>query len=267
MGTMAGGRIVGIVLGVLISIMGIALYPNYAQGFDELYRIYVPTCTVGGNSTLIVHAPKAIAADAINGPTTAVAAGEIFELQESAGKCSIPGFLTGTQNTASITGLAREDGSSISAKQDAADNVAMSVSGGTWKEPAEVLSKFGGINKLLTSIGPMLVLVGFATTGILVSRNYSGSIGSVLTTQVIGLIAALMGINMLPVVVDFIQASAGATDDELSATQQFGGILDLLWSLLPLLGNLTVISMVVWSGYSLAQGKGGDSKEGQAQIM
>ena len=263
MGSMAGGRIVGIVLGVLISIMGIALYPNYAQGFDELYRIYVPACAVSGNSTLIVHAPKAITSPAVD-------AGAVYTLQKESGAgtgCAVSGLNSGAADTAAVNGLYREDGSSVPAKNSGDITTLVLIDGGKWTEPAAVLNKFGGINKLLTSIGPMLVLVGFATTGILVSRNYSGSIGSVLTTQVIGLIAALMAINMLPVVVDFIQASASSTDNELSATQQFGGILDLLWSLLPLLGNLTVISMVVWSGYSLAQGKGGGSKEGQAQIM
>ena len=231
-----GTKIVGVVIGVLVVVFGIALFPNYAKGFDQLYRIYTPHCEVAGNTTLKLHKTDGTVLDVTGG---------------AANVCA-------TTLTAS-TDYVTEDGQSVAI-------LANNITGGVWTTPPGVLTKFGGINKLLTSIGPMLVLVGFATTGLMVSRTYSGSIGSILTTEVIGLVIALVAINMVPVVVEFVEQSASATDDELTSTQQFGGITDLLWSLLPLLLTLTVIGMVVYSGHSMARGRKGGSSQ-QATMM
>ena len=53
---MGANRISGMVIGLVLALVGLALYPVYAGATDTLYRQFTARCTLaGGDTTLRVH--------------------------------------------------------------------------------------------------------------------------------------------------------------------------------------------------------------------
>ena len=235
---MGGMNMGGMILGFIIGIVGLALFPVYADASDTLYREFVPRCQLADQSTTLVLT----VADPTGIPGGV--AGTHMRLVATGTTCT--GVLTGS--TAAGTMLTESDNAIPVAW---ATGGIITVTGGTWVSPARVVTRFGAINQLLASILPLMIALSFLSTGFLAGRrmgqgmNLQDSIGK----EIMLLVLAIVAIFLLPSLIDFLSAAGAVTDGSLTVTSRFGSIIDLVLGVVPLLFVIAVMGIGLKSGY------------------
>ena len=287
MGKDIGGKIRGAVFALVAGIVILYLVPINFAAADSLNRQFYPHCAIGSESVRNVHVTKV---DAIGSATAATnIVGKVVSLKKGAsGKCSlqaIPGVLTsagtkagddatvnlrtdsGVDFNLEIKGAASSTQTATTAVDDLASTStgytdASAFTGAVWATPGEVMSRFQGINRLVTSILPVLITVGlFAVVGFGAAKMWrGGDMGSSIGVEVGIVIVVVVVMNLAPSMFDGIIEGATANAGQYGVTSQFSGITDLLFGLLPLLLVLSLIGLLAWrgySGYKSFQGGGG----------
>ena len=246
-------QIQGIIVGLVIALIGFALFGTYAAASDAIYRVFTSHCANGDQTTLKMVAQTAgggyVAGERVS--VTANGAGcQISDPAATAADGSVT-FKTENEETVTVT--------------VAAAGTPKSTLGTDWKwtAPAGVLNRFASINRLMAQLMPLLIAVGFLSVGYMVARNYSGgSISTVVTGEVMGLIVVVVSAFLLPVLVDFVVTAGETTDGRLTVTGRFSTIINLLLSAVPLVYNLSVIGLTVKSGIRGIQGGGAPAMAG-----
>ena len=262
-----------------------------AAGSDTLYREFVQRCENSGGETTIKATVTAVSGTentaGITGITvTSPDVGEVLIIGQGSNvgdTCTIPiaGSYTGTATaagTASLTAnLKTENGTSIgvtrsetvaSGATGAIASADTEVTGYTQVSPHAALVEFGSINKLVLSLLPLVIVVGFmGTSFVSLYRNRNsggGGIANAIKVEVGTLIVALIAIFVSPIALDFIgSASQVVTGETLNNTLTFGDIMELLFGFMPVGITLGIIALIGWRGYqSYKDMRGGSSGGG-----
>ena len=231
---MGGMQIQSLIAGVVVFVISLVLFEPLARGADTLYREFVPHCEISGESFLKV---KTDATPPVQSTVTST---------------SCP---TGTGNSTAGTYIT---------ESKTEYTITTTGFGGVWTTPAKTLTKFGGINKLVLSLLPLVVVVGFMSTSFMsLYSNRSGgqSVGNTIKAEVGALVIALIAIFVSPIALDYIATSSVViSDGQLSSTKEFGLIMELLFGFMPVGLTLGIIALVGWRGqkaYSGMKGGGG----------
>ena len=231
---MGGMQIQSLIAGVVVFVISLVLFEPLARGADTLYREFVPHCELGGESFLkvkLVASPNTISTVTSTACATAVSSGVAYTTESN----------TPVSGTAAAAGF-----------------------GGDWITPAETLTKFGGINRLVLSLLPLVVVVGFMSTSFMslyANRSSGQSVGNTIKAEVGALVIALIAIFVSPIALDYIATSSVViSDGQLTSTKEFGLIMELLFGFMPVGLTLGIIALVGWRGtkaYSGMKGGGG----------
>ena len=234
-----GMSITGIVIGFIIGMVGLVLWAPQSQATDTMYRQFVGHGNVGEQTMLVLHDES----------------GSNYSLTEATDKTC-----TFAQPTPAVTSLFDEDGNTVSVSGDA--GTAGAVTGCEWVPVPDVLKKFATINKLMASILPLMVVIGFMSVGFLTARRYTGgSITQMVSGEVMGLIIVIVAIYLMPILIQFITEAAVMNDGRLQSQTKFGTIIGLVFSLLPLTFVLGIMGVTMSSGYKAVRSFGGGTGE------
>ena len=299
---MGGMQIQSLIAGVVVFVISLVLFEPLARGADTLYREFITHCeSAAGDSTVRVKVTET-SGDVIDHVGTGVnaivdplrlvtnikpAPGTLLTLTTGATSCTIPvtadvadGHVASSPTGASTSGakaevyitMETEGGTTITAHATEVvavggrklNQASTSIAGYTTVTPAETLTKFGGINKLVLSLLPLVVVVGFMSTSFMslyANRSGGQSVGNTIKAEVGALVIALIAIFISPIALDYIATSSVVVSDgQLTSTKEFGLIMELLFGFMPVGLTLGIIALVGWRGtkaYSGMKGGGG----------
>ena len=194
----------------------------------------------------------------------------MFALSANGDACQLTGLTAGT---AAATGFKTENGQTFSVTPASATATAADLpTGWEWTKPAGTLTQFGSINKLVLSLLPLVIVVGFMATSFinLYSNRSSGGMGiaNAIKGEVGALVIALIAIFVSPIGLDYIASSSQVVSDgTVTITNQFASIMSLLFGFMPVGMTLGIIGLIGWRGYSayrgLRSGKGAGKAAGK----
>ena len=286
MGKDIGGKIRGAVFALVAGIVILYLVPINFAAADSLNRQFYPHCAIGSESVRNVHVTKVNKPSAETATLVSTIVGTVVSLTPEDGKCQLPAIqiyvgeagnaATGTVELRTDSGVdftvpTPTSASTVKTSTAVVDDLSAAAAGASaaaafpnavWALPGEVMSRFQGINRLVTSILPVLVTVGlFAVVGFGAAKMWrGGDMGSSIGVEVGIVIVVVVVMNLAPSMFDGIIEGATANAGQYGVTSQFSGITDLLFGLLPLLVVLSLIGLLAWrgySGYKSFQGGGG----------
>lgn len=250
-------NISGMISGFIVALFGLVLFPVYTGFTDDL------------NSSLQAHCTSSAAEEfrqvTSSNPQTAVTKPTAYSLSKSAtAGPTIGGAATlacDISRTAAAGTVYTPDGTGITL--GGADTT-LPTATYYWVDQPPVLSRFSAINTLVTSVMPLLLAVGFLSVGFLTgARGMSGGgISSAMGKEVVILITAVVGIALMPVLVDFLTTAGAAVDGRYQVTVRFGLITDLALSIIPTLATLGIAALTLKTtqkGYQTYKGRGEDS--------
>ena len=255
---MSGHAIQSIVAGIVIFVVSLVLFEPMTTGADKLYREFVPHCAKGDDSTLKVSATAA---------TVHATKDQVFSVSKkgTTTTCEITGLTAGA---VAATAFHSEDGTGLSLTP--ASETATTVDLGSdwaWTIPADTLTQFGSINKLVLSLLPLVIVVGFMATSFinLYTNRSSGGMGiaNAIKSEVGTLVIALIAIFVSPIGLDYIASSSQVVSGgSVTITNQFASIMSLLFGFMPVGMTLGIIGLIGWRGYSAYKGLGGGKAAG-----
>ena len=230
---MGGMQVQSIVAGIVVFVVSLALFQPMASGSDTLYREFVPRCEFNGETFIKLNNGK----------------GEIAIVTQKSGLHSVR--LLPPTRLPTVLGWTRVEPHDF---QRALSGCAAQVIAGSWVTPHAALVEFGSINKLVLSLLPLVIVVGFmGTSFVSLYRNRNaggGGIANAIKTEVGTLIVALIAIFVSPIALDFIgSASEVVTGETLNNTLTFGDIMELLFGFMPVGITLGIIALIGWRGY------------------
>ena len=230
------GNIQGMVVGFVIALVGIVLYGEYAGAADGLYREFVDSCEVGGQTVL----KGTVETVGVTGSLTTV--GTVLNATKDGDGCQFALTVAAGDSVVRIIG---ENGQALGTTVDG--TTGLSITGGVWSPVPEQLERFASLNRLMAEIIPLLVVVGFVSTAYLVTGRInqgSESIGNAIKNEIGALVLSLVGIYLLPVFTDFVVDAASTNDGGLTVTGRFGSLGDLIFSILPLLLTVGIATLM-----------------------
>ena len=125
------------------------------------------------------------------------------------------------------------------------------IPGGTWTTPSKNMKRFIGVNRLITSVLPLLIYVSYLTVvGFGSMRLATGGLDKMIVLEIIGLIVMLVGVRLAEPMFDAIETAAEANDGRYGVTAQFQGVSDILLGVFPILVVLSLFTIVAVSGFS-----------------
>ena len=241
---MGGSQIQAVIAGIIVLVVSLVLFSPMAKGADVLYREFIAHCEINKDSFLKLS-------DGKGGTVLTTIAG-------TAPLCAYPADTSITAGTA----LVDEDGTT---RVGISTQAQTDIAGSVWVPPNENLNQFASINRLVLSLLPLVIVVGFMSTSfmsIYQNRNSAaGGIAAALKAEITVLIVALIAIFVSPIALDYIGSSAEVVSGgTLSNTSQFGEIMELLFGFMPVGLVLGIIGMIGWrakSSYGNMRGQGG----------
>lgn len=254
---MGGHQVQSIVAGVVIFVVALALFEPMAVGSDNLYREFIPRCESSDDTTVRMEYVGTTVGSAL-------VKGDHYSVTKSGTACVVTAAV-GTDILAS-TGynFETEDGLLVTGTSSAtAATAAIPLpTSWQWMTPTATLVRFGAINKLVLSLLPLVIVVGFMGTAFVslyTNRNAGGSgIANAIKVEITTLVITLIAIFVSPIALDFISSSSTViTEEGLTVTRSFGTIMDLLFGFMPVGIVLGIIAMVGWRGYSAYKGMSG----------
>ena len=170
---------------------------------------------------------------------------------------------TGTACTTEATGseLTTEDGVTVSV---ASKNIT-SPGTGVWRPTPSFLGAFGTIVQLVIALVPLMIAVSFIGTAFKVvkeaTQNMSegtGMISKSIMTDVGLMLSVIVAVFVAAPFMEGVESAAGVTTaGNLDSSQQFGVIIKLAYSILPLgyaTGIVAVAVRPVWGGVKATAG-------------
>ena len=123
------------------------------------------------------------------------------------------------------------------------------------RQVSTILSQFGTINRLVPGILPLLLLTSFAYGALLVTgtgENISDSVKA----EVGGLVVLQIVTSFLPSILQFLVTASGATDGQYGVTNDFGGIIDIIFGVIPIVMVVAIIALIGQRIYREASDRG-----------
>ena len=266
MGFMNMNTLMAIVTGFFVAIIGWMFYEYTAEANDEYYRHFFDHCYVGRTTSLVLH--QNLDVEAGNGPGVLATLGKSTEAGKT-GQCAVVAISdasvtwTGTSAT-----LYTEDSTPVSvvvASGAITADGSKAIASSQWRPPYGITKGFGGMSELLVSVVPVVVVLGYMASSFgqlfLVSqRQGSGDIKQLLGAvgSRVGLLLTLwIAISFSPI---FLKAANNANlvnQGQLMSTNEFGDILSLGFSLVPVFLTIVIVSMAIVDTYQTGPGISG----------
>lgn len=135
-----------------------------------------------------------------------------------------------------------------------------------WDVP-DLLNVFGGIGPLILSAIPIITLAGFlglSAMGLIQYGQGAGGVGNAIGDAIGGLVISVVVLKMMPVVMDSVIEAEHAVDGPYSVTEQFGGVLSLVFAAIPVVlvaGLLGLTGMMLFRKVGQMTNGGGAGQE------
>ena len=248
---MGMNTIKAMIFALVLAIVGLALYPTYAKAADSLKLQFQARCQLGERDMIRLHD----------------ADGTKYNLGRVAGTDSIGrcGLATSTLAVNSVVENEQDETVPLVAGTAAAGGASNTiVTGGLWKTLD--LPRFASVNILLANILPMMIAIGFVAAG--ASVFFGGGAGgmsiAMIGQKVMLLVTAVVAVHLLPVLVDFLVIADGVgASGNLTVTSQFNSITTLIFSVVPTLATVGILTLSLYQSGSELYGRARGSKYGR----
>ena len=127
-------------------------------------------------------------------------------------------------------------------------------SSGEWLQAREITKRFATINTLLISLMPLMLVISFLASawGSLYSHAASGSDGGIkdaIAWETRTLVILMIAVYLAPIFLSFAEGAAlVSSSGAYQTTKQFGAIINLIFTLMPLAFTLGILTIVVVRG-------------------
>ncbi len=132
------------------------------------------------------------------------------------------------------------------------------------RQVSTILSQFGTINRLVLGILPLLLLLTSFAYGALLVTGTGENISDSVKAEVGGLVVLQIVISFLPSILQFLVTASGATDGQYGVTSDFGGIIDIIFGVIPIVMVVAIIALIGQRIYREASDRGMMSGAGMA---
>ena len=256
--------IVGIVGLIIAAIASFTVLPMMIGFTDGLSLRFKPSCDMNSERFTKVFLPASAAydpgsaasiydteKDILFGPGVAVSR------TASAVTCSygaITAAVVGNEDAEKAFPLYSERGSQVATVTLGEGGIAAAaaVSGSRWIAPAKVFNQLGGVGSLILDVLPIMIMVGFLSSGIITLLNHSQGINvsdhiKYLIFKLLGTIALLVS---LPFAFDQLAtASYTLNSGAYSVQDRFGSLGGLVLAAIPV---LILAALLSWQGFDIA---------------
>ena len=276
-----GNKITQIIGGLILLILPFFLYGVQVNAASNLMMRFVDSCQ-GYEGTRFTEVFYGVSSEPSTAniywynPTAGVFGGAGIPVTRNGNSCQIAATVTGDTTgllaDASVT-LYSSRGENIKSVTIATagtipattDLVTANATNAGWQSVPSVMQTFGAVTRLVISLMPLLLsaaMVTVAATSLLyLGRGGAESISTGIMTALFGLVIGLVTLFVTSPIFDAIILAAQVNSSgSQAATQQFGPITGIIFSLIPLVlvaGTLTMISSGLYSHFSGKREGGG----------
>ena len=241
-GTVGTNQIKAVIYSTVIGIIALLFYGPLSAAGDTLSREFRAHCELDSGETTVQIRKR-------TGDSGSYVYGDPVQWTKSSAACTAVVDNSSTYVTESGTALATS-------------STALAPSDAKWQAVPALLNRFAGINTLLTSLLPLTLcvsLMGMAVlTSMNISRGHSG-IDQAIKGEVIVLLVGLLAASMGGTIIEFVVDASGSADG-LSSASRFATIIELLFSLMPILlvvGIMGLFAQRAYSSFQSYRGGGG----------
>ena len=178
-----------------------------------------------------------------------------------ASPCEIPAGATASGATGDDLKVKLDNGETITVSTAATKQT---LTGYNERNVSTVLSQFGTINRLVLGILPLLLLLTSFAYGALLVTGTGENISDSVKAEVGGLVVLQIVTSFLPSILQFLVTAAGATDGQYGVTGDFGGIIDIIFGVIPIVMVVAIIALIGQRIYREASDRGMMSGAGLA---
>ena len=285
---MGTNKIKTVIAAAIIIMISLAFYVPNVSAMDTAAREFETACKKStGNITAVrfkVEDPgTAAATNSGTAPTPSLTEGGVGTLNipgASGGQCTLQigtggeGKSSSTSDNISITGakIKLDNGETLTlSKTNPGDGsvkatgpLVADIPGYSTRNVSTVLSQFGTINRLVLGILPLLLLLTSFAYGALLVTGTGENISDSVKAEVGGLVVLQIVTSFLPSILQFLVTAAGATDGQYGVTGDFGGIIDIIFGVIPIVMVVAIIALIGQRIYREASDRGMMSGAGLA---
>ena len=246
-------QITGVVVAAIIIVASFVMYPILNQTADQLHSSLTEHCETSGDQYTRIFSDVATAAGALyNGDEGSYGGPGVSVSGNAAGECNVaatalPGSGTGTvySNHGTQVGTVTSSGAVTFA------------SGTQWVMPPDAITRFSGLNNLLTSILPVLMVAGFLTLGVIRGiRSAQGQLQGSVVNQVMGVVIMIVTVTVTPVIFTALGDAALASEaGTWEVNNRFAGLLGLLFAFVPVIYIGGLVTYIVSQARAVLSGR------------
>ena len=121
---------------------------------------------------------------------------------------------------------------------------------------APILNQFGTINRLVLGILPLLLILASFAYGALLVTGTGESISKSVKGEIAGLVLLQITTAFLPSILQFLVTASGATGGQYGVTNDFGGIINIVFGVIPIVMVVALIALIGQRIYREASSRG-----------
>ncbi len=273
---MSTNKIKTVIAAAIIIMISLAFYVPNVSAMDTAAREFETACKKGTSNVTAVRysvvtgtAATASGKDFASGKLVKDATGTLDLSQGVGNDCRLAiGVEKATAESSGGTATIKLDNGeivSLTAAQagDSATAYA-TLNGYKVRTVSTILSQFGTINRLVLGILPLLLLLTSFAYGALLVTGTGENISDSVKAEVGGLVVLQIVTSFLPSILQFLVTASGATDGQYGVTGDFGGIIDIIFGVIPIVMVVAIIALIGQRIYREASDRGMMSGAGLA---
>ena len=270
---MSTNKIKTVIAAAIIVMISLAFYVPNVSAMDTAAREFEPACKKGTSNVTAVrfkvenigavdatddHATLAFSTSGQTGTINLGSAGAACTITVGTGSSATAG------DDGKISGVKvkLDNGEEITLPEvaDESDTASAtmnaSLEGYKVRTVSTVLSQFGTINRLVLGILPLLLLLTSFAYGALLVTGTGENISDSVKAEVGGLVVLQIVTSFLPSILQFLVTASGATDGQYGVTSDFGGIIDIIFGVIPIVMVVAIIALIGQRIYREASDRG-----------
>ena len=275
------GKIKAVIAAAVIVMISLAFYIPNVAAMDTAAREFETACKKGSANTTSVRYKVAEigtwtpGASNTNGDGAATAAltkgasGSLAIPATAGGDCTVQvatmaRTLAGGSDAATWGGVKLEldNGEEVTLSATVAVGTATNaavnatLTGYTKRDVASILNQFGTINRLVLGILPLLLILASFAYGALLVTGTGESISKSVKGEIAGLVLLQITTAFLPSILQFLVTASGATGGQYGVTNDFGGIINIVFGVIPIVMVVALIALIGQRIYREASSRG-----------
>ena len=259
-----GRYVVSAVVGIVLFLVSLALFPIIQQNADGYLMVFQQRCTTDGGQGQNFKKLFGLHKDTGEIITNAIDIDIASTPSTATSVTCMPSSTDFAAGTTIFTALTGEDLANLDTKMvvdehleqvkgltvTTAGQLEGSITKGTLAEPLEVTQFLSGLSQLIIRIVPILSVVSFLALSAASLFNYSMGSGAADVSRMIGmaiggLIAIVVILNLAPTLFTGLNdAYAWTSSDRLTIMEQFGAITQLIVRFVPTIFTASVLTIV-----------------------